>query len=200
MDYSSIVHFLLRFGYPIIFLLVVYEGPFVTIIASFLAASGFFNVFILYPLVVVADLTGDIIWYYVGYFGREKIINRWGRFLGLPYERLDKLEKINKRFKNHQAKVMFTAKVTHIVGFPFLITAGIFKWNIKKYIWFNFLATLPKSLLWIFIGFFFGQASVLVSKYLKYGTYISIGIFILSIAAYFVIVKISRKYFKKYDV
>ena len=70
----------------------------------------------------------------------------------------------------------------------------------KKYIWFNFLATLPKSLLWIIIGYFFGQASVLVNKYLKFGTYISIGIFILSIAAYFAIVKISRKYFKKYDV
>jgi membrane protein DedA with SNARE-associated domain len=200
MDYSIIVHFLLKFGYPIVFLLVVYEGPFATIISAFLAASGFFNVFILYPVVVFADLTGDIIWYYVGYFGREKIINRWGRFLGLPYNRLDKLEKINERFKNHQAKVMFVAKVTHVIGFPFLIAAGIFKWDIKKYIWFNFLATLPKSLLWIIIGYFFGQASVLVNEYLKYGTYISIGIFILAIAVYFVIVKISRKYFKKYDV
>jgi membrane protein DedA with SNARE-associated domain len=200
MDYSSITHILLKFGYPIVFLLVVYEGPFTTIIAAFLAASGFFNVFILYPIVVIADLTGDIIWYYVGYFGREKIINRWGRFLGLPYDRLDKLEKINERFKNHQTKVMFAAKVTHVVGFPFLIAAGMFKWNIKKYIWFNFLATLPKSLLWIFIGYFFGQASVLINKYLKFGTYISIGVFILSIAVYFIIVKISRKYLKKYDV
>jgi membrane protein DedA with SNARE-associated domain len=200
MDYSSITHFLLKFGYPLLFLLVVYEGPFVTIIAAFLAASGFFNVFILFPVVVIADLTGDIIWYYVGYFGREKVINRWGRFLGLPYDRLDKLEKINERFKNHQARVLFAAKVTHFIGFPFLIAAGIFKWDIKKYIWFNFLATLPKSLLWIFIGYFFGQASVLVNKYLKYGTYISIGILILSIAVYFAIVKISRKYFKKYDI
>jgi membrane protein DedA with SNARE-associated domain len=200
MDYTSITHILLQFGYPIIFLLIVYEGPFTTIIAAFLAASGFFNVFILYPVVVIADLTGDIIWYYVGYFGREKVINRWGRFLGLPYERLDKLEKLNERFKNHQSKIMFAAKVTHVIGFPFLIAAGIFKWDIKKYIWFNFLATLPKSLLWIIIGYFFGQASVLVNKYLKYGTYISIGILILAIAVYFIIVKISRKYFKKYDV
>ncbi|MCL4378138.1 MAG: VTT domain-containing protein [Actinobacteria bacterium] len=200
MDNLSIVHFILKYGYPIIFLLVVYEGPLITIISSFLAASGLFNVFIIYPLVVIADLTGDIIWYYVGYFGREKIITRWGRFLGLPYSRMDKFEKINERFKNHQGKILFSAKVTHVIGFPFLIVAGIFKWDIKKFMWFNFLATLPKSLLWVIIGYFFGQASVTISKYLKYSTFISIGILILSILIYFIIIKIAKRFFKNYEV
>jgi len=199
MDSSIVIHFLLKYGYPIIFLLVVYEGPIVTIIASFLAASGVFNVFILYPLVVVADLTGDIIWYYVGYFGREKVINRWGRFLGLPYKRIEKFEKINERFKNHQGKVLFTAKITHVIGFPFLIGAGIFKWDIKRFIWFNFLATLPKSLAWVLLGYYFGHASIIVSKYLKYGTFISAGVLILSILIYFVIIKFTKRFLKNYE-
>lgn len=200
MDYSNIVHFLLKFGYPIIFLLVVYEGPLVTIIASFLAASGFFNVFILYPLVIAADLTGDIIWYYVGYFGREKVINRWGRFLGLPFERMDKFEKINERFKNHQGKILFIAKITQVVGLPFLIGAGIFKWDLKKFMWFNFLAAVPKSLLWIIIGYFFGHASIAISRYFKYGTLISIGTLILSILIYFIILKITKRFFRRYEI
>jgi len=200
MDYSNIVHFLLKFGYPIIFLLVVYEGPLVTIIASFLAASGFFNVFILYPLVIAADLTGDIIWYYVGYFGREKVINRWGRFLGLPFERMDKFEKINERFKNHQGKILFIAKITQVVGLPFLIGAGVFKWDLKRYMWFNFLAALPKSLAWILIGYFFGNASIVISRYFKYGTFISIGTLILSILVYFIILKITKIFFRRYEI
>ena len=199
MDSSIVIHFLLKYGYPIIFLLVVYEGPVVTIISSFLAASGIFNVFILYPLVVIADLTGDVIWYFVGYFGREKLIKRWGRFLGLPYERLDKFEKINERFKNHQGKVLFAAKITHIIGFPFLIGAGIFKWDLKRFLWFNFLATLPKSLAWMLLGYYVGQASLVVSKYLKYGTFISIGILILSILIYVIIMKTTKRFFKNYE-
>lgn len=198
MDSSIVIHFLLKYGYPIIFLLVVYEGPVVTIISSFLAAAGLFNVFILYPLVVIADLTGDVIWYFVGYFGREKLIKRWGRFFGLPYERLDKFEKINERFKNHQGKVLFTAKITHLIGFPFLIGAGIFKWDLKRFIWFNFLATLPKSLAWMLLGYYVGQASLVVSKYLKYGTLISVGILILSIVIYFIIMKITKRFLKNY--
>ena len=200
MDYSSITDFLLKYGYPIIFLLSVYEGPFVTITASFLAASGFFSIFIIYPIVVIADLIGDIIWYYVGYFGREKIINRWGRLLGLPYDRLEKIEKINERFKKHQGKIMFGAKITHFVGFPFLIAAGILKWDIKKFVWLNFLGALPKSFLWVVIGYFFGQVSVIVIKYLKYGSYISIALFAFSIAAYFIIMRVSKKYFKKFEI
>jgi membrane protein DedA with SNARE-associated domain len=64
----------------------------------------------------------------------------------------------------------------------------------------NFLGALPKSFLWVVIGYFFGQVSVIVIKYLKYGSYISIGIFALSIAVYFIIMRISRKYFKRFEV
>lgn len=78
MDSSKIIYLCLHYGYPIIFLLVLIEGPIVTITSSFFAASGYFNVFMLYPVIVIADLLSDILWYFVGYFGREKIINRWG--------------------------------------------------------------------------------------------------------------------------
>lgn len=200
MDLSDITDILLKYGYPIIFLLSVYEGPFVTITASFLAASGFFSILLIYPIVVLADLIGDVIWYYVGYFGRKKIINRWGKFLGLPYTRLDRIERLNERFKRHQGKIMFGAKITHVLGFPFLIAAGVLKWDIKKFIWFNFLGALPKSLLWVIIGYFFGHVSVLVIKYFKYGTYISIGILIFSLVVYLLIIRISQKYFKRFKV
>lgn len=199
MNSSIIIHLLLRFGYPIIFLLVVYEGPLVTVTAAFFAASGYLNIFILYPLIVVADLSSDIMWYFIGYFGREKVVNRWGRFIGLNQDSLDKFQKLNNKFKNHQGKILFIAKITHVIGFPFLINAGIFKWDIKKYILFNFLATLPKTLGFMLLGFFFGKTSNVISKYLGYETYIGIGAFICSILSYFLILKIAKNKFKNYE-
>lgn len=199
MDSALITHLILKFGYPVIFLLVVYEGPLVTIAAAFFAASGYLNVFILYPLIVVADLSSDIMWYYVGYFGREKVINRWGRFFGLNQDSLIKFQKLNDKFKNHQGKILFAAKITHVIGFPFLINAGIFKWDIKKYILFNFLATIPKTLGFMLLGYFFGKAGNIISRYLGYGTYIGIGAFVCLIITYFLIVKFAKKKFKNYE-
>jgi membrane protein DedA with SNARE-associated domain len=197
--YSSKIIFLcLHYGYPIIFLLVLIEGPIVTITSSFFAASGYFNVFILYPVIVIADLSSDILWYFVGYFGREKIINRWGNLIGLNTERVDKFEKINDKFKKHRGKVLIIAKITHVIGLPFLISAGIFKWDLKKFIWFNFLATLPKTLFFIILGYYFGEAHEAISKYLGYSTLIGITAFSLSLIIYFVVVKLSKKLFKNY--
>lgn len=198
MNSSQIINLCLHYGYPIIFLLVLIEGPIVAITSSFFAASGYFNIFILYPLIVFADLSGDILWYFVGYLGREKIINRWGRFIGLTPERVSKFEKINDKFKNHQGKALFTAKITHVIGFPFLISAGIFKWDLKKFIWFNFLATLPKTLFFMLIGYYFGEAHEAISRYLGYSTLFGIAAFIIALIIYFIVIKFSKRFFKNY--
>jgi membrane protein DedA with SNARE-associated domain len=199
MGSSQIINLCLRYGYPIIFLLVLIEGPIVTITSSFFAASGYFSVFILYPLIVIADLSSDILWYFAGYLGREKIINRWGHFVGLNPETFGKFEKINDKFKKHRGKVLFTAKITHVIGFPFLISAGIFKWDLKKFIWFNFLATLPKTLFFMILGFYFGEARETISRYLGYSTLVGISSFVLALIIYFAVIKLSKRFFKKFE-
>ncbi len=199
MDSSQIIELLARYGYPVIFLLVLIEGPLVMIISSFLAASGYLNIFILYPLIVVADLFADILWYCVGYLGRKNIVNHSSRFLGLTPDKLACFEELNNKFKNHQGKILFTAKITHIIGFPFLIAAGVFRVDIKKFIWFNFLATIPKVMFFMLLGYFFGEASELIGKYLGYSTLIGTLVLILSIAVYFLIQRFTRKFFKRYE-
>lgn len=199
MDSSQIIELLAKYGYPVIFLLVLIEGPMVMIISSFFAALGYFNPFVLYPLIVIADLSADILWYYAGYLGRKNVVNRWGKFIGLTRNKLNRFEKISSKFKNHQGKILFTAKITHIIGFPFLIAAGIFRVDIKKFIWFNFLATIPKVMFFMLLGYYFGEASEIISRYLEYGTLIGIFLLILSITIYFIIQKFVRKYFKRYE-
>ncbi len=199
MDSSQIIELVTRYGYPIIFFLVLIEGPLVMIISSFFAATGYLNIFILYPMLVIADLFADILWYFVGYLGRKNIVDRWGRFLGLTRDKLAGFERLNNKFKNHQGKILFTAKITHIIGFPFLIAAGIFRIDIKKFIWFNFLATIPKVMLFMVLGYYFGEASELISKYLGYGTLIGTLVLILLIAVYFLIQKFAKRILKHYE-
>lgn len=65
MPPSSIfsLQLLIGYGYLIIFPLMIIEGHIITVIAEFLASLGYFNVFTIYSLMVLADLTGDTIYY-----------------------------------------------------------------------------------------------------------------------------------------
>jgi membrane-associated protein len=199
MLFSKILETLPKYGYIIVSLLVLVEGPVVTISSSFLASFGYFNIFVLYPLIVAADVFADVLWYFVGYLGRERIINRWGRFVGLTQEKFGRLARIENKFKANQGKILFTAKITHAVGFPFLITAGILKVDLKKYILFNFLAALPKTLIFMVIGYYFGEAGEAIGKYLRYSTYIGISLFVIAVAVFFILQKYSKKLFQKYE-
>lgn len=199
MSSTEVFDLLIKYGYPIIFFLVLFEGPFVTITAGFFAASGYFNLFLLYPLIVFTDLFSDVMWYFVGYFGKEKIINRWGCFIGITEKRLKKMEKLGHEFENHQGKILFTAKITHAFGLPLLITSGMLKINLKEFSWFNFLATLPKTLVFLLLGYYFGEAREAIARYLGYSTIIGIVIFILAIAIYIIIQKYLKKFFVKFE-
>jgi membrane protein DedA with SNARE-associated domain len=62
------------------------------------------------------------------------------------------------------------------VGGPILIAAGAVKIPIKDFLWYNFWATLPKSLAFLLIGFFFSHA---IDKLNKYLGWTSLGLAIL---------------------
>lgn len=191
MDINSLI---LHFGYPAVFILVFVEGPLVTMAAAFGVALGYFNLFILFPLIIIADLLADIMWYSVGYFGREKLVSRWGHFVGLTVNRLSKMEKI---FGRHQGKILFMAKITHAIGFPFLIAAGLGKLNFKKYCFFNFLATVPKSFIFMGLGYYFGQAHELISDYLGYSTIIGLILLAFAILVFILFQRLMNNYFSK---
>ncbi|MEI8364734.1 MAG: VTT domain-containing protein [archaeon] len=52
--------------YWILFLLFLIEGPITNIVASILAVSGVFNIWIIIPLAIVGNVLGDIIHYLIG--------------------------------------------------------------------------------------------------------------------------------------
>ena len=61
-----IIQFLSEYGYWIAFPLMIIEGPIVTLIASFMASMGVFDVWFVLFLSVLGDLIADIIFYGIG--------------------------------------------------------------------------------------------------------------------------------------
>ncbi len=192
MNLADTLHILIRFGYPLIFAITIFEGPIITVVSSFLASLGYFNVYIVYMVVVSADLTGDILWYLVGYFGRKHFIERYGHYIGITTERIAKLE---SHFLSHAGKTIFLAKITHAIGLPFIIAAGMARVRFKTFFSYSLLATLPKSLIFVFLGYYTGTSYQKINTVLKDFT-IAI---IMLVVAFGILYYFHRKYLEKYE-
>jgi len=180
---THVIPGLLQYKYVFLFPAVVIEGPIITIVAGFLASLGFFNVFVVYGLAVTGDLTGDCIYYAIGRYGRTGLINKWGRYLGITVERVEKLE---NHFQHHRGKTLITGKIAHGVGAGILLAAGLAKMPFGEFLRFNFLATLPKSLILLLIGFYFGEAYARIYHYLDYVELGTIAVAIILVVIYFI--------------
>ena len=122
MTTATVIGWLLAYRYVILFPLVVIEGPIVTILAGFLASLGQFNLFICYPLIVVADVIGDLFMYAQGRWGGKPAVERWGHHFGIKPEIIVRLE---EHFKKHPGKTLIFGKISHFFGGPVLIAAGM---------------------------------------------------------------------------
>lgn len=189
MTHVDIAQWLLNYRYLILFPLTVIEGPITTVTAGILSSLGFLNAFIVYAVVVLGDLVGDTLYYSIGRWGR-KPLSRWGRFIGFNKERL---EKIDEHFREHGGKTLIAAKLSHAVGAIALISAGISHLPYRRFIFFNFWATLPKSLVLVLIGYYFGNTFLRLQRYFDYAWLGTLVIAIVLLLIYLVLRKAGKK-------
>lgn len=179
INLNSIFLWILQYKYLVIFPFSVFEGPIITIISGFLASAGMLNFWVVYAVVVGGDLFSDNMYYVMGRFGRQKFIDKYGKYFGLHPERVAKME---LHFQNHPWKIFTFGKFAHGTGSIILVAAGISRVPYFKFIGYNIPTTLLNSMLMLVIGFYFGHAYKTIDTYLGY--YV-IGVLILVLIAYF---------------
>ncbi|MFH0915624.1 MAG: DedA family protein [bacterium] len=172
-----LVALLAAYTYAVLFPLTMVEGPIVTILAGYLAFLGYVNLFLVYAVVVAGDLTSDLLWYAAGRWGRRRYTGKWGRYIGITPERLLRIE---KHFERHSGKTLVLGKLTQAVGALILVGAGAARVRPRRFIVFNLLATLPKSLLLLLFGYYFGKAYSQAGSLLNY---VALGTLVLALLA-----------------
>jgi len=178
LDLDHIIPWFLQYKYLIIFPIAVIEGPIITIISGFLSSIGQLNIAIAYVVILVGDLFGDLLYFLLGKYGRERVVGKYGKYIGITMERISKLE---KHFELHSNKTLLIAKFAHGAGSIALVAAGIAKVPYKKLISINFFPTVLKSALLMLIGYYFGKAFLRINTYLNYT---ALAAFILTIGLY----------------
>ena len=175
--FSGAFDWVIMYGYPLMFLAMLIEGPVVTAAAAFAATFGYFNIFIVFILSLFGDMTADVIYYAVGYFGRIMVVQKFGRHFGLADERIGKIEAL---FNRHPSKILVALKLTPVLSTPGLMIAGASRIPLKNFIAVCSAVILPKTIFFMMIGYYFGSAYTIVSgKYEKGGLVFGILLFVI---------------------
>jgi membrane protein DedA with SNARE-associated domain len=155
---------LIQYKYLLLFPVLVFEGPIITVIAGFLVSLGDLDFLRTYTLAVTADLLGDSLYYAVGRLGAHRVVGRWGKYLGVTW---GQVEKVKRHFDRHVGTSLVLGKLTHGVGGLILLAAGVAEVPYGVFLWFNLLGTLPKSLLFLLVGYYFGHGYQKINAYLN---------------------------------
>ncbi|MCA9364500.1 MAG: DedA family protein [Candidatus Moranbacteria bacterium] len=158
---QEMTSFLIGHGYWIMFVLMYVEGPFTTLVAGFLVASGTFNIFVVFLLSVLGDVLGDIVFYFIGRYGGMRFVKRWGKYIGMSEKTVHRAEQF---FTRHGGKTIFLVKSTTGLCMMTFITAGIVKMKIEKFLFYTILGGLLWSGIMVTIGYFFGNLAKEISQ------------------------------------
>jgi membrane protein DedA with SNARE-associated domain len=190
---TQYIEWVLEFKYPLLFPIAVFEGPIITIVAGFLVSLSKMNFLAAYVVIIIADLTGDVLYYVFGRSGGRRLVEKWGIRFGITPEHLERIE---NHFKHHPGKTLLMGKVAHGLGGFFLTAAGLAKMPFGRFLFYNFVPTVFKTLLLLSIGYYFGNAYVQINKYLNTTATVFLLLGLLLAAIYFIIPIIMRSKFR----
>jgi membrane protein DedA with SNARE-associated domain len=168
--------FLEDFGIPV-------PGETVLIIAAVYAGTGRFSVWLVALIGFVAAVLGDNVGFGIGHFGGRPLAERYGKYIFLTPERLDKTAAF---FDRHGGKVIVIARFVEGLRQANGIIAGITGMHWAKFAVFNALGAALWVGVWVSIGYFSGSnIDTIYKTATRYEAYfgIAVGLVILAFIA-----------------
>ena len=154
--------FLEDFGVPV-------PGETVLIAAAVYAGAGRLNVVAVGCIGFFAAIFGDNIGYAIGRFGGRALVLRWGKYVFITEERLDRAELF---FHRHGGKIIVIARFVEGLRQANGIIAGIAKMHWLRFLAFNALGAALWVGTWVSIGYFAGQHITTIYDYItRYSFY-----------------------------
>jgi membrane protein DedA with SNARE-associated domain len=147
--YLAVAGFVLLedFGVPV-------PGETILILGAVYAGTGRLNVILVGLLAFLAAVIGDNIGFAVGHFGGRRLVERFGKYVLLTPERLDKATGF---FERHGGKVVTVARFIEGLRQANGIIAGITGMHWAKFLAFNALGAALWVTAWTGVGYLSGN-------------------------------------------
>jgi membrane protein DedA with SNARE-associated domain len=153
--------FLEDFGIPV-------PGETVLIAGAVYAGSGRLNVVAVGCIGFLAAVLGDNIGYAIGRFGGRALVLRWGKYVFITEERLDKAQSF---FDRNGGKIIVVARFIEGLRQANGIIAGIAEMHWLRFLAFNMLGAALWVATWVSIGYFAGQHITTIYDYITRYSY-----------------------------
>src|SRR4030042_3429150 len=102
----------------------------------------------------IGNLTGSIIAYWAGAYGGRSFILKYGKYILLKQEELDKAQRFFDKYGNLS---IFFSRILPIVRTFISFPAGIAKMSFRKFCFYTFIGSLIWSAILSYIGVFLGE-------------------------------------------
>ncbi len=182
--YLAVAGFVLLedFGVPV-------PGETILILGAVYAGTGRLNILLVGLIGFVAAVMGDNVGFAIGHFGGRRLVERFGRYILLTPERLDRATGF---FERHGGKIVAAARFIEGLRQANGIIAGITGMHWAKFLAFNALGAVLWVTVWTSVGYFSGShINTIYNDATRYDTYLAIAVGVL-ILAYIV-----RRLFKR---
>jgi membrane protein DedA with SNARE-associated domain len=173
--YLAVAGFVLLedFGVPV-------PGETVLVVGAIYAGTGRLNVVLVGVLGFAAAVLGDNIGFAIGHFGGRRLVERWGKYIFLTPERLDKVEAF---FDHHGGKVITVARFVEGLRQANGIIAGTTGMHWARFLAFNALGAALWVGVWTSVGYFSGNnINSIYKTATKYQLYFAIAVGVLLLA------------------
>src|SRR5205085_10783714 len=161
------------FGVPV-------PGETVLILGAVYSATGRLTVWLVGSLAFVAAVVGDNIGFAIGHFGGRPLVERYGRYILLTPERI---EKATGFFERHGGKIIVVARFIEGLRQANGIIAGISGLHWAKFVAFNALGAALWVAVWTTIGYVSGNnIDSIYYDATRYSTYFAIAFGVVVLA------------------
>jgi membrane protein DedA with SNARE-associated domain len=142
----GVLLFLEDFGVPA-------PGETILIAAAVYAGAGQLNIVLVVLVGFLAAVAGDNVGYAIGHYGGRPLVLRFGRYVFLTEERLDKAERF---FARHGGKVITIARFVEGLRQANGVVAGLAEMSWRRFLAFNALGAALWVVTWSAVGYFAG--------------------------------------------
>jgi membrane protein DedA with SNARE-associated domain len=161
------------FGVPV-------PGETVLILGAVYAGTGRLNIVLVGLLGFLGAVIGDNIGFAIGHFGGRRLVERFGRYVLLTSERLDKTTAF---FERHGGKIIVVARFIEGLRQANGIIAGISGMHWARFLFFNAIGAALWVSVWASVGYFSGNhIDTIYNDAIRYDTYLAIAVGILLVA------------------
>ena len=165
------------FGIPV-------PGETILIAGAVYAGAGRLNVVLVGVAAFIAAILGDNIGFAIGHFGGRALALRWGKYVFLTEERLDKAERF---FDRRGAIVITFARFIEGLRQANGIIAGITGMHWLRFLIFNAIGAALWVGTWVSLGYFAGNHITTIYHYINLYSYyvlIALGVLLLGYIAW----------------